>query len=329
MPKIYLEDVNITGFKSFSEKTSMSFKPGIGVIVGNNGVGKSNILDAIVWALGEKNLERIRCYEHDELFFAGSKDYLPASDIRVELILRQGEEKNAPTICLVRQQTKDGSDQYWISKTLYDRQAYRQKLEEFDLRHSLKTIVRQEQINDILLLNPFRRFEAVHLLLDADSETETVECLQNTIDPCLRRYMSYLIPQGQVRLDVISRDGQIGLDIAVTLPGNRVRRAHQLSGGEKSITSLALKLALFHQLESPFFLLDEVEPSLDYTNHKSMQSFLKDVAQNKQLIMITHLRSTIALADTLHGVRTRWDGSSFMKFYFVMNEQLLRLYKCC
>jgi chromosome segregation protein len=329
MTNIYLEDVNITGFKSFSEKTSMSFKPGIGVIVGNNGVGKSNILDAIVWALGEKDLERIRCYEHAELFFAGSKDYLPASDIRVELILRQGEEKNAPTIYLVRQQSKDGSDQYWISETSYDRQTYRQKLQEFNLRHSLKTIVRQEQINDILLLNPFARFKAVQQLLDAKSETETLGCLQDTIDPCLRRYMSYLIPQGQVRMDVISRDGQKGLEIEVTLPGNRVRRAHQLSGGEKSITSLALKLALFHELESPFFLLDEVEPSLDYTNHKSMQSFLKDVAQNKQLIMITHLRSTIALADTLHGVRIRWDGSSFMKFYFVMNEQLLRLYKCC
>ena len=90
-----------------------------------------------------------------------------------------------------------------------------------------------------------------------------------------------------------------------------------------------MKLAVFHQLESPFFLLDEVEPSLDYTNHKSMQVFLKDVATNKQLIMITHLRSTIQLANTVHGVRTRWDGSSFMKFYFVMDERLLRLYKCC
>lgn len=329
MPKIYLEDINIAGFKSFSEKTSMSFKPGIGVIVGNNGVGKSNILDAIVWALGENDLERIRCYERDELFFAGSKDYSPASDIRVELVLKQGDEKNAPTIYLTREQSKAGSDRYWISEIPYDRQTYRQKLDDFNLRHSLKTIVRQEQINDILLLNPFRRFEAIQLLLDADSEDETVRCLRDTIDPCLRRYMSYLIPQGRVRLDVISQDNQMGVDIEVTLPGNRVRRAHQLSGGEKSITSLALKLALFHQLESPFFLLDEVEPSLDYTNHKSMQSFLKDVAQNKQLIMITHLRSTIALADTLHGVRTRFDGSSFMKFYFVMDERLLRLYKCC
>jgi len=72
-----------------------------------------------------------------------------------------------------------------------------------------------------------------------------------------------------------------------------------------------------------------VEPSLDYANHKSMQAFLKDVAARKQLIMITHLRSTIELANTVHGVRTRWDGSSFMKFYFVMDERLLRLYKCC
>jgi chromosome segregation protein len=104
---------------------------------------------------------------------------------------------------------------------------------------------------------------------------------------------------------------------------------HQLSGGEKSVTSLAFKLALFEQLKSPFYLLDEVEPSLDYTSHKSMQEMLKNLAKNKQLIMITHLRSTIELADTVHGVRTRFDGSSFMKFYFMMDERLLRLYKCC
>ena len=57
---MHLEDVNIEGFKSFSEPTDMSFQPGIGVIIGNNGVGKSNILDAIVWTLGEDSLERIR-----------------------------------------------------------------------------------------------------------------------------------------------------------------------------------------------------------------------------------------------------------------------------
>jgi chromosome segregation ATPase len=329
MNDIHLEDVNIEGFKSFSENTNMSFQPGIGVIIGNNGVGKSNILDAIVWALGENDLDRVRCYEKAELFFAGSKDYPPASKIRVELILKQGTEKNAPAIHLAREKTKNGSDQYWIMNTNYPREEYRKQLEAHTLRHCLKTIIRQEQINDVLQLNPWQRFHDVRQLLGMDSEEETVGYLKDIIAPLFRRYMSYLIPLGDVQLNVISKDGQKGLEIEVNLPGNRLRRAHQLSGGEKSITSLALKLAIFHHLESPFFLLDEVEPSLDYTNHKSMQAFLKDVAADKQLIMITHLRSTIALANTVHGVRTRFDGSSFMKFYFVMDERLLRLYKCC
>ncbi|MGD9056017.1 MAG: AAA family ATPase [Desulfobacterales bacterium] len=329
MNNIYLEDVNIEGFKSFSEETNMSFQPGIGVIIGNNGVGKSNILDAIVWALGEDDLERIRCYEKQELFFAGSKDYPPASKIRVELFLKQGDNKDAPGIQLAREMTKNGKDQYWIDKASYTREAYREKLKAFNLRHCLATIIRQEQINDVLQLGPWQRYDAIRQMLDLHSEAEAVGCLQDVIGPLFKRYMSYLIPLGEVQLEVVSKNGRRGLEIEVNLSGNRLRRAHQLSGGEKSITSLALKLALFHQLESPFFLLDEVEPSLDYTNHKSMQTFLKDVADSKQLIMITHLRSTIALANTVHGVRTRWDGSSFMKFYFVMDERLLRLYKCC
>ena len=329
MNNIYLEDVNIEGFKSFSEETSMSFQPGIGVIIGNNGVGKSNILDAIVWALGENDLDRVRCYENEELFFAGSKDYPPAPKIRVELMLKQGEKKDAPGILLARERNKNGEDQYWIDKTGYDREAYLEKLETYNLRHCLATIIRQEQINDIIQLNPGPRFDSIRQVLGMQSEEEAAACLKDTIAPVFKRYMAYLIPLGEVELDVISKNGHRGLEIEVNLPGNRLRRAHQLSGGEKSITSLALKLAIFHQLESPFFLLDEVEPSLDYTNHKSMQAFLKDVAENKQLIMITHLRSTIALANTVHGVRTRWDGSSFMKFYFVMDERLLRLYKCC
>jgi len=135
MNNIYLEDVNIEGFKSFSEETNMSFQPGIGVIIGNNGVGKSNILDAIVWALGENDLERIRCYEKEELFFAGSKDYPPASKIRVELVIKQGEKIDAHGIQLARERNKNGEDHYWIDKTSYTREAFRQKLDAYNLVH--------------------------------------------------------------------------------------------------------------------------------------------------------------------------------------------------
>ncbi len=327
---MYLEDVTIQGFKSFSEKTDMSFKSGISVVIGNNGVGKSNILDAIVWVLGENNLERIRCYDRHELFFAGSDAHPPAESIRVELNFKQEANNDDTIFQFTREMTRDGRSRYWFQNELTDRQSYEDRIKTLGMGQALKTMIRQEQVNDILLVNPQERFNIIRTVLDVVSGTNLCQCLEDVIAPRFARYMSYLLPRSEVRFDLISiPPHQKGFDIEVTLPGNRVRRAHQLSGGEKAITSLALKLALFHQLQSPLYLLDEVEPALDYINHKSMQAFLKDVASDKQLIMITHLRSTIDLADTLHGVRTRFDGSSFMKFYFVMDERLLKLYKCC
>jgi chromosome segregation protein len=327
--KFFLEDVNIEGFKSFSELTEMRFRPDIGVIIGNNGVGKSNILDAIVWALGEDDLQRLRCYEKDDLFFFGSKDYPPASRIRVELVFRKGTDRKAPAVRLLREMAKDGKDVYWIQKEKLQRQEYEKELINLNLTHALKSIVRQEQINDMISLDPWQRFQWVEGVLSTDGTVDLAKSMPKHIDPLFRQYLDFLFPLGEGQLQLLEQNGRKGLEVEVTLPGNRKRKAHQLSGGEKSVTSLALKLALFEQLDSPFYLLDEVEPSLDYTNHKSMQSLLKTLAQKKQLIMITHLRTTIQLADTLHGVRTRWDGSSFMKFYFVMTESLLRLYKCC
>ncbi len=327
---MHLEDVNIEGFKSFSEPTDMSFQPGIGVIIGNNGVGKSNILDAIVWTLGEDSLERIRCYERDELFFSGSKTYPPALAANVKLVMKSGAEENTPGIILARKMSRNGHDQFSIDDVPHSPEDYRQKLEDLNMTHALQTIIRQEEINDLMQCNPYLRFDMIRTLLGLQKPADLVTSLIESIGPLFIRYMSSLMPHCDVSLHPIpdSNNGKHGLDIEITLPGNRKRRAHQLSGGEKSITSLALKLAVFHQLETPFYLFDEVEPALDYVNHKSMQTLLKDVASDKQLIMITHLRSTIDLADTLHGVRTRFDGSSFMKFYFVMDEQLLKMYKC-
>lgn len=326
---IFLEDVNIEGFKSFSEKTNMSFQPGIGVIIGNNGVGKSNILDAIVWAIGEDDLSRLRCHDYKELFFSGSKDYPPASRIRVELNFRKGDQKTGEIVQLVREMTKDGLNNYWIQEEPHKQDTYGRKLDQLNMKHSLKTIVRQEQINDMILLSPHIRFQQMASLFDTDLNSDLLTRLLERIDLLFRQYLRYLMPKSEGCLCMHTRNGKKELDIEVAFSKFRIRKAHQLSGGEKSIASLALKLAVFNQLESPFYLLDEVEPSLDYTNHKSMQTLLKSVAGDRQLIMITHLRSTIELANTLHGVRTRWDGSSFMKFYFVMDKRLLRLYKCC
>ena len=75
---MFLEGLVVEGFKSYSLATEMNFNPGIGVVIGNNGVGKSNIVDAISWGLGDNDLGRLRCYSQEDLFFSGSKDYQPA-----------------------------------------------------------------------------------------------------------------------------------------------------------------------------------------------------------------------------------------------------------
>ena len=326
---MFLEDVTIEGFKSFSEPTQMSFQPGIGVIMGNNGVGKSNILDAIVWALGENGLSKLRLLEREELFFAGNKAYPPARQARVELVFKEGPENNAPAFKLVRTVGRGGQESYQVQGKMVSPAAYKKRLKTEELADALKTIIRQEQINDLLSLLPSDRLRWVSGITGKKGlDTLPDEMMEHT-DPLFQRYLHYLFPEGEGRLQIVSGKKGQGLEVEVAVKGKNIRRAHQLSGGEKSITSLALKLALFDRLRSPFYLLDEVEPALDYLNHKSMQVLLKELAVKKQLIMITHLRSTIELANTLHGVRSRPDGSSFMKFYFVMNERLLRLYKCC
>ncbi len=327
--QMYLEDVTVQGFKSFSQKTEMSFQPGISVIIGNNGVGKSNILDAVVWALGEDDIRKMRCHDPAELFFIGSGQTPPAERIRIELNFKQGLEIKSPVVQVVRELTRTGESFYFINDTAASRDEFRKYLVECHLDDTLKTIIKQEQINDILMLDPVQRRRRIARLIDIENEAEFDDRITAEIGSTFESYLQYFFPDGGGTLRNVSRNGARGLDIEVNLRDGRKRMAHQLSGGEKSVTSLALQLAVFGQLRSPIFLLDEVEPALDYTHHKSMQALLKHLSENKQLIMITHLRSTIQLANTVHGIRTRLDGSSFMKFYFVMDERLLRLYKCC
>jgi len=326
---MYLEGLSVEGFKSFSEPTSMGFEPGIGVIIGNNGVGKSNILDAIVWAMGEDDLGKLRCQRVEDLFFSGSGSYTAAARLKVELKFKQGPEKTSPVTILAREKSREGVEHYWIKGEQVERRDYEKELVRLGLGNTLKTIVRQEQINDMISLEPSQRFSWVQELLGLYSSEDAMRCLKNEVAPCFQEYLSLLFPEVAAGIIVSGQDGKPGLEIELALRKESVRRAHQLSGGQKAVTSLALKLALFEQLGAPLYLLDEVEPSLDYTNHKSMQTLLKMLAKKTQLIMITHLRSTIELANTVHGVRTRMDGSSFMKFYFLMDERLLRLYKCC
>jgi len=318
----YLEDVIIEGFKSFSEATNMSFKPGIGVIIGNNGVGKSNILDAILWAFGEDDLLKLRCYNISELFFWGSRDHKPASKISVQLTFKEWNNPSSKPIQIKRSCDIDGTNSFSVDEKDIDRQNFCRFISKIGLGDVTKTIIRQDQINDIFYLNPHDRLEFIRQKYFNNNYNIT-EILEKSI-PIFKNYVSTLVPKYNAEMHI---NNSIEIEISSSLTGTK--KAHQLSGGEKAVVALAFKAALFKHLNSSIYFFDEVEPSLDYVNHKSLQLFLREISRQKQLIIITHLRATVELADTLHGVRTRMDGSTFMKFYFVMDKRLLRLYKCC
>jgi len=81
-----------------------------------------------------------------------------------------------------------------------------------------------------------------------------------------------------------------------------------MSGGEKSLTALALLFALYRTRPTPFYILDEVEAALDDTNLRRLIAYIDQLRATTQLIMITHQRRTMEMADVLFGVSMQADG---------------------
>ncbi|MFP3904678.1 MAG: AAA family ATPase, partial [Armatimonadota bacterium] len=82
---MYLKKLQMRGFKSFADNTELEFGPGITAVVGPNGVGKSNISDAVLWAMGEQSYKTLRSTSSQDLIFAGSDDRRPLSMAEVSL----------------------------------------------------------------------------------------------------------------------------------------------------------------------------------------------------------------------------------------------------
>lgn len=90
--------------------------------------------------------------------------------------------------------------------------------------------------------------------------------------------------------------------------GKRISKMMLLSGGEKSLTALALLFAVYRIRSTPFYILDEVEAALDDTNLRRLAAYIDSLRDETQLIMITHQRRTMEMADVLFGVSMQGDG---------------------
>lgn len=99
-----------------------------------------------------------------------------------------------------------------------------------------------------------------------------------------------------------------GVDVNAQPVGKRVKKMSLLSGGEKSMTAMALLFAVYRIRQTPFYILDEVEAALDDSNLRRLMAYLEAIRHNTQFIMITHQRRTMESADILYGVSMQADG---------------------
>ncbi|SIS12466.1 chromosome segregation protein SMC [Williamsia sterculiae] len=99
-----------------------------------------------------------------------------------------------------------------------------------------------------------------------------------------------------------------GIEVEARPPGKKVKRLSLLSGGEKSLTAIAMLVAIFRARPSPFYVMDEVEAALDDTNLQRLIRLFSQLREKSQLIVITHQKPTMEVADALYGVSMRGDG---------------------
>jgi chromosome segregation protein len=123
---------------------------------------------------------------------------------------------------------------------------------------------------------------------------------------------SRLFPGGEGRLVLTDPDNMLttGIEVEARPPGKKVKRLSLLSGGERSLTAVALLVSIFKARPSPFYVMDEVEAALDETNLRRLIGLMEELRDSSQLIVITHQKLTMECADALYGVSMRGDGIS-------------------
>ncbi|WGD40547.1 chromosome segregation protein SMC [Streptomyces cathayae] len=123
---------------------------------------------------------------------------------------------------------------------------------------------------------------------------------------------SRLFPGGEGRLVLTDPDNMLttGVDVEARPPGKKVKRLSLLSGGERSLTAVALLVSIFKARPSPFYVMDEVEAALDDTNLQRLIGLMRELQEASQLIVITHQKRTMEVADALYGVSMQGDGVS-------------------
>ncbi len=179
------------------------------------------------------------------------------------------------------------------------------ELSTLEFRHSSLKV----QYDDLVAAK--KALEEIIAKVNADSKALFVETFQS-----VRIHFQDLFRKlfGGGMADVILEDEQdvleCGIEIKARPPGKELRSISLMSGGEKTLTAVALLLAIFRNKPSPFCILDEVDAALDEANVNRFTSVLREFLDRSQFILITHSKRTMACADVLYGITMQESGIS-------------------
>jgi chromosome segregation protein len=181
-------------------------------------------------------------------------------------------------------------------------------LEEFaalEQRHKFLT----EQLNDLTQT----RKDLIQIIEELDTKMQVIfaDAFEDT-RTAFEQVFPILFPGGSGNIFLTDPENLLttGIEVTVEPAGKRIERLSLLSGGERSLAAVALLIAIFKARPSPFYVMDEVEAALDDANLGRLLQIFQDLRTNSQLIIITHQKRTMEIADALYGVSMRQDGIS-------------------
>jgi chromosome segregation protein len=134
------------------------------------------------------------------------------------------------------------------------------------------------------------------------------------VNGCFKEVFARIFPGGKGELKLTEAEDilETGVDIDIVIPGKRAQSVSLLSGGEKSLAAIALIFAILMYRPVPFLVLDEVDAALDDANISLFNNLVKDMSSNSQIIMVTHNKKTMEVAEYLFGITMQKQGISTM-----------------
>ncbi len=154
---MYLKTLTLKGFKSFLDRTRLTFDPGLSVVVGPNGSGKSNISDAILWVLGEQSAKTLRGQAMEDVIFAGSAQRKAVGLAEVTIVLDNSDHTLAldfSEIAITRRMYRSGESEYLVNGAQVRLRDVRDLLHDVGLGRDTHTIISQGRLGEVLQSRP-------------------------------------------------------------------------------------------------------------------------------------------------------------------------------